>query len=127
MFFRVKILDHVPIASDRDIDRGYFARYFVSKANQTTTRVHEVSRNEYDRLKRKDFITNGRLNWTIRGSLEDTILNLYTGNPAFEMGKEPIAIPGVLTQNQGAVIFLSRRIPALQSYLRRFDQFYVGE
>lgn len=121
------ILDYVPMITEQDEARGYVPRYFITKSNHITTTVHEVSRKEYDRLKGKDIMVSGYINWVIRGKLEDTILSVHTGNPTYENGYEPITIPGVLTQNEGAVRFLGRKIPALINYLRRYDQFYVGE
>lgn len=127
MSFNVKILDYVPEITEQDIRRGYVPRYFVARGNQITTVVHEVSDTEYNKLKQKDFLVTGYINWSITGKLEDTYIDLYTGNPTYEAGLEPILFAGVLTQNEAAVRFLGRKIPAVINYLRRYDQFYVGE
>ena len=74
----------------------------------------------------------GHLNWTIKGLQEDREIWIYTGSPVYDdisekRGTEPISIPGVLTQNEGAVRFLSRKIPAVKNYLTDYKQFYVGD
>ena len=47
-----------------------------------------------------------------------------------QRGTEPINIPGVLTQNEGAVRFLSRQIPAVKNYFDRpnaYEEFWELE
>ena len=105
--------------------RGYVPRYFAAKANHINQEVFEITRRGYDKLYSNQYVVLGHLNWVIKGRLGDQILNLYTGNPTYEGGKEPITIPGVLTQNAGAVRFLSRKIPAVKNYLTNYGQFYI--
>ena len=105
--------------------RGYVPRYFAAKANHINQEVFEITRRDYDKLYSNQYVILGHLNWVIKGRLGDQILNLYTGNPTYEGGKEPINIPGVLTQNAGAVRFLSRKIPAVKNYLTNYKQFYI--
>ena len=125
------------MVKQKDINRKFMYRYFASKANQLRETpvnniqregpVYEITRRDYERYLDNQFVVTGHLKWLIVGRKEDTIINLYTGNPAYEEGKEPITIPGVLTQNAASVMFLSRKLPAIKSYLRKYDQFYVGE
>ena len=127
MSFIVTIKNTVPVVNQKDINRKFMYRYFASKANQLDTAVYEITRREYDRHVGNSYVILGNLKWSIVGKLEDITINLYTGNPAYEFGREPITIPGILTQNESAVRFLGRRIPVVKSYLRKYDQFYVGE
>jgi len=106
--------------------RGYVARYFAAKANHVTQEVFEITRRDYDKLYSNQYVILGHLNWVIKGRLDDQIIHLYTGNPAYAGGKEPINIPGVLTQNAGAVRFLGRKIPVVKNYLTNYEQFYIG-
>ena len=106
--------------------RGYVPRYFAAKANHINQEVFEITRRDYDKLYSNQYIILGHLNWVIKGRLEDQIIHLYTGNPTYEGGKEPINIPGVLTQNAGAVRFLSRKIPVVKNHLINYEQFYIG-
>ena len=128
MSFTVKIPDS-PLTEQQITQvhrqRGYVARYFAAKANHINQEVFEITRRDYDKLYSNQYVVLGHLNWVIKGRLGDQILNLYTGNPTYEGGKEPINIPGVLTQNEGAVRFLSRKIPAVKNYLTNYGQFYI--
>ena len=128
MSFTVKIPDS-PLTEQQITQvhrqRGYVARYFAAKANHINQEVFEITRRNYDKLYSNQYVVLGHLNWVIKGRLGDQILNLYTGNPTYEGGKEPINIPGVLTQNEGAVRFLSRKIPAIKNYLTNYGQFYI--
>ena len=127
MSFIVNIQSATPIITETHTIRGHLPRYFAAKANHINDEVFEVNRREYERLYGNSYVVQGHLNWTIKGQLEDRKHLLYTGNPTFEGGKEPINIPGVLTQNEGAVRFLSRKIPAVKNYLTDYKQFYVGD
>ena len=130
MSFAVRIPDN-PLTEQQITQvhrqRGYVARYFAAKANHINQEVFEITRRDYDKLYSNQYVILGHLNWVIKGRLGDQSLNLYTGNPTYEGGKEPINIPGVLTQNEGAVRFLGRKIPAVKNYLTDYEQFYVGE
>ena len=107
---------------------GHVPRYFVAKGNQVDTQVYEVNLRDYEFHRRDHYMIIGRLNWLIRGPLEDREIWVYTGSPIYDMGgKEPISIPGILTQNETAVRFLSRKIPAVKNYLTDYKQFYVGD
>jgi len=106
--------------------QGYVPRYFAAKANHINQEVFEITRRDYDRLYSNQYVILGHLNWVIKGRLEDQIIHLYTGNPTYEGGKEPINIPGVLTQNAGAVRFLSRKMPVVKNHLINYEQFYIG-
>ena len=127
MTFMINIDQTIPSVTDKDIRRKFMYRYFAAKSNHRTSMIYEITRRDYDRLVDNDYVVLGNLKWVIVGKLEDRTIQVYTGNPAYEQGKEPIVIPGILTQNQASVMFLSRRIPAITSYLRKYDQFYVGE
>ena len=127
MTFIVNIKSTTPVITDRDIRIGYKPRYFASRANQISEQVHEISLREYNKLISNNFVVVGHLTWMIRGKLEDGMIEVYTGNDNYEKGIEPLTIPGVLTQNAASVMFLSEKIPAIKSYLRKYDQFYVGE
>jgi hypothetical protein len=139
MSFLINIRSTTPKVTNFDIRNGYMPRYFACKANQlygpvenniqSEGIIYEISRRDYERYTGVRYVILGHLNWVIRGKLEDreSEVMLYTGHPALEKGREPIVLPGVLTQNEASVMFLSRKLPAIKSYLRKYDQFYVGE
>ncbi len=137
MSFIVTIKNTVPVVSQKDINRTFMYRYFASKANQLLETpvnniqregpVYEITRRDYERYLDNQFVVTTHLKWLIVGRKEDMTIMVDTANPNYEDGKEPITIPGILTQNKASVMFHSRKIPALKSYLRKYDQFYVGE
>ena len=106
--------------------RGYVPRYFAAKANHINQEVFEITRRDYEYFKDARYVILGQLNWVITGLLEDREIWVYTGSPIYDMGgKEPISIPGLLTQNRAAVRFLSGQIPAVKNYLTDYKQFYI--
>ena len=127
MSFIVNIQSATPIITETHTIRGHLPRYFAAKANHINDEVFEVNRREYERLYGNSYVVLGHLNWTIKGQLEERKHLLYTGNPTFEGGKAPINIHGVLTQNEGTVRFISRKIPAVKNYLTNYGLFYVGD
>ena len=129
MSFNVSIVN-VPLTMEQITEdhkrRGLVPRYFAAKANHIDEQVFEVTHRKYSAFKRNQYVIIGTLNWLIRGPLEDREFLIYTGNPTFDGSREPITIPGLLTQNRAAVRFLSRKIPAVKNYLTNYEQFYVG-
>ena len=132
MSFNVSLETILPTITEKHIQRGSLPRYFAAKANHIDKQVFEITHREYYNLYDNRYVILGHLNWRIKGRLEDREMWVYTGNhtlnsPDHPQGTEPINIPGVLTQNEGAVRFLSRKIPAVKNYLTDYKQFYVGD
>lgn len=123
--FDIQITSYNPKVTQRDIEQGFITRYFVSKKNQLTSEVYEVTHSDVKSLANNPYIETAHLNWTIRGKLDNYTVKVYTGNP-MEDGFESITVPGVIQQNKGAVEYLSKKIPAIKKYLTKFDQFYLG-
>ena len=62
---------HIPTPNEMDYERGYIVRYFVQKANDTSSHIFEIS----DEL-RMEFITTAfytitSINWKITGPLNE--------------------------------------------------------
>jgi hypothetical protein len=127
MSFNIKLTNTTPTIMENHIKMGYLPRYFAAKANHMNDEVFEINRRDWEMYYNVKYVTTGHLNWVIKGQLKDREHLLYTGNPTFDGGREPINIPGLLTQNRAAVRFLSRKIPAVKNYLTDYKQFYVGE
>ena len=124
--FNIKITNTLPKITNTDERRGYLARYFAAKANHIHDEVFEITHRHYEYYYPKRYVVLGQLNWAISGLLGDREIWVYTGSPIYDMGgREPISIPGVLTQNEGAVRFLSKKIPAVNDYLTDYKQFYI--
>ena len=132
MSFLVSLTNTPPTITEKHKQNGVLPRYFAAKANHIDKQVFEITRRDYQHLEDNRYVILGHLNWLIRGRLEDHEMWVYTGNHVFNspdhpQGTEPIIIPGLLTQNRAAVMFLGRKIPAVKNYLTNYEQFYVGE
>ena len=124
-------LDQITQADRR---RGYVPRYFAAKVTHIHEEVFEITRREYDFFYDVTSIVVGHLKWVIAGPQDNSEIWVYTGNPTHDddpksprRGTEPISIPGVLTQNEGAVRFLSSKIPAVKNYFDRpnaYEEFW---
>ena len=126
MSFLVSLTNILPTITEKHKNQGYLERYFAARGNHIDKEVFEITRRRYEQLYDNRYVILGHLNWLITGPLEDREHLLYTGNPTYDMGgKEPISIPGLLTQNRAAVRFLSRQIPAVKNYLTDYKQFYI--
>lgn len=124
--FDSQIVNEIPIITQAHINQKYVTRYFVSKSNQLRTVVYEVGVRQYDDLMTNCCVIGGFLNWIIKGPLDDYTVKVYTGVPWNE-GVEDINIPGVMSQNKGAVMYLGKKIPILKNTLTIYDQFYIGD
>ena len=128
MTFLVNIANTLPTITEIHKQNGVLPRYFAAKANHIDKEVFELTRRGWEQYYDINNVVLGHLNWVITGPLEDREMWVYTGSPIYDMGgKEPISIPGVLTQNEGTVRFISRKIPAVKNYLTNYGLFYVGE
>ena len=131
MTFLVNIANTLPTITEIHKQNGVLPRYFAAKANHIDKQVFEIARRDYYNLQDNRYIILGHLNWLITGPLEDREVWVYTGSPIYDMGgKEPISIPGLLTQNRAAVRFLSGQIPAVKNYFDRpnaYEEFWEPE
>ena len=126
MTFLVNIANTLPTITEIHKQNGVLPRYFAAKANHIDKEVFELTRRGWEKYYDINYVVLGHLNWVITGPLEDREMWVYTGSPIYDMGgKEPISIPGVLTQNRAAVRFLSKTIPAVKNYLTDYKQFYI--
>jgi hypothetical protein len=64
------IKTNVPTPDDSDYKKGYITRYFVQSANDVSSYVYEVDKQEYSNLLSNPFYINVKLNWRLNGSVE---------------------------------------------------------
>lgn len=124
--FDFQIVNEIPTITQAHISQKYVTRYFVARSNQIHSVVYEVGDRQYDDLMANCCVIGGYLNWIIKGPLDDYTVKVYTGVP-WNGGVEDIRIPGVRSQNKGAVMYLGKKIPILKNTLTMYDQFYIGE
>lgn len=125
MTFNIKINQYTPSVSSQDRARGYMVRYFVAKANQINDKAYEVDQREYKRLQKNRYIVSVKTIWKISGPLNDVDRTVWVDGQ--NESKHIISVPGVLTQNEASVIFVSKKIPAVKKILRNLQEFYLNE
>jgi hypothetical protein len=96
-----KISTHIPTPNEMDYKRGYITRYFVQSANDPSSYVYEVDKNEYSLVVANSFYINAKLNWRLIGTIEQ-----------------------VRESNSKAVLLASKTIKSLTLYLPNTLQFY---
>ena len=96
-----KISTHIPAPDEMDYKRGYITRYFVQSANDPSSYVYEVDKDEYSLIVANSFYVNVKLNWRLIGTVEQ-----------------------VRESNYKAVLLASKTIKSLTLYLPNTLQFY---
>jgi hypothetical protein len=95
------IVSFIPTPNDKNYQNGYIVRYFVQKANDTSSPIYELNRNSYNRILDTPFYTTVSLDWRLTGSNED-----------------------VKKSNSASIRIASETIPKIQLYLPNLLQFH---
>jgi hypothetical protein len=95
------IKTNVPTPDDNHYKKGYITRYFVQSANDTSSYVYEVDKQEYSNLLSNPFYINVKLNWRLNGSVEQ-----------------------IRDSNSKSVMLASNTIKSVSLYLPNKLQFY---
>jgi hypothetical protein len=96
-----KISTHIPTPNETDYKRGYIARYFVQLANDPSSYIYEVDKDEYSLIVENSFYINVKLNWRLIGTVEQ-----------------------VRESNSKSVLLASKTIKSISLYLPNTLQFY---
>jgi hypothetical protein len=96
-----KISTHIPTPNETDYKRGYMTRYFVQSANDPSSYIYEVDKDEYSLIVENSFYINVKLNWRLIGTVEE-----------------------VRESNSKSVLFASKTIKSITLYLPNTLQFY---
>jgi hypothetical protein len=96
-----KISTHIPTPNETDYKRGYITRYFVQSANDPSSPVYEVDKDEYSLVVENSFYINVKLNWRLIGTVGE-----------------------VRESNSKAVLLASKTIKSITLYLSNALQFY---
>ncbi len=95
------IKTYVPSPTDSDFKKGYITRYFAQKANDESSYVLEIDKDEYSNLITNPFYVSVKLNWRIVGTVEQ-----------------------VRESNSKSVLLASKTIKSITLYLPNTFQFY---
>jgi len=96
-----KIVTSIPSPKKNDYIRGYIIRYFVQKANDTSSIIYEVSKSRYSIIQTSDLYTNVSLDWRISGTSEE-----------------------IKKSNSVSLTIAARTIPKIALYLPNLLQFH---
>lgn len=98
--FNLDIFSFVPSPTESDYKRGYITRYFVQKANDTTSPIYEVSKENYKRYLNNKLLISESLDWRLIGDNDD-----------------------IKKSNSESIRLSSKKIPKLSLYLPNLLQF----
>lgn len=68
--YNTNVKTHVPSPEENDFKKGYITRYFAQKANDESSYVFEIDKDEYGNLVTNPFFLTVKLNWRLNGSIE---------------------------------------------------------
>ena len=96
-----EISAYIPAPTEIDYKRGYITRYFVQSANDASSSVYEVDKDEYSIIVANSFYINVKLNWRLIGTVEQ-----------------------IRESNSKSVLLASKTIKSISLYLPNTLQFY---
>jgi hypothetical protein len=116
-FETVDLRDYVPVISKEDIDAGSIERYFARQVNHAEGYITEISKNEYDKIRRNSLYNTIVITWRISGPVDDK-LGPQTGN-------SPVRLyTGVKTANTLTLAEAERQMPGMTSRIINPTQYY---
>jgi hypothetical protein len=98
--FNLDIIPFVPKPTKKDYDKGFITRYFAQKANDTTSVIYEVSKENYKKYTKNNLILVTSLDWRLNGDDSE-----------------------IKNSNSESIRLASKKIPKLSLYLPNLLQF----
>jgi len=65
-----KLVTHIPSPEEKDFKKGYITRYFAQKANDESSYIFEIDKDNYGELITNPFFLTVKLNWRLTGTIE---------------------------------------------------------
>lgn len=116
-FETVELRDHIPAISKDDVDAGSVERYFARQVNHADGYITEISKTEYDTLKRNSLYNTIVITWRISGPIDDK-LGPQTGNSPVRL------FTGVKTANTLTLADAEQKMPGMTSRIINPTQYY---
>ena len=113
------IFNITPIISQDDIANKIKVRYFAKYASQRDGLIYELDGGQYAAIQDNNLFRKTKINWIIRGKIEDTVLTLADGTN--------ILIKGVISQNKTLLALAEEDVPGITNHLRNYLELYSGE
>lgn len=108
-----------PTITEEDIETGVVTRYFARYQADKNGTIYEVSESDYSSIEQNGLFQKIKINWIIRGRLQDIALTLGDGTS--------ILIKGVISQNQALLAIASEKMPGIMQHLQNHMEFWSGE
>lgn len=108
-----------PVITDADKQIGVKTRYFARYAAHRNGSIYEISESDYNLIEQNGLFQKVKIDWIIRGRLEDIALTIGDGST--------ILIKGVISQNQTLLAIASETIPGIMQHLQNHMEYWAGE
>lgn len=108
-----------PVITDEDKEVGVKTRYFARYQADKNGSIYEISEGDYSIVEQNGLFQKVKINWIIRGRLQDIALTLEDGTT--------ILVKGVISQNQALLAIASEKMPGIMQHLQNHMEFWSGE
>lgn len=108
-----------PVISDSDKQIGVKTRYFARYQAHRNGNIYEISESDYNTIEQNGLFQKTKIDWIIRGRLEDIALTIGDGST--------ILIKGVISQNQTLLAIASETMPGIMQHLQNHMEYWAGE
>jgi hypothetical protein len=108
-----------PTVTQEDITLGIKERYFARYKAQRDGTIYEIAGDAYASIENNSLFVKTRINWIIRGKIEDTLLTLQDGTT--------ILVKGVISQNKALLSIANEQLPGIMEHLQNYIEFWSGE
>ena len=95
-----KILTYIPTPTESEYKVGYIKRYFIQKANDTSSTIYEVSSDNFTKYITSPFYSAASMHWRLSGTVDE-----------------------IKESNFKSTKLVSKKLPNLMMYLSNYLQF----
>ena len=113
------IFNITPILSRDDIANKIKVRYFAKYASQRDGMIYELDGGQYAAIQDNNLFRKTKINWIIRGRLQDIVLTLGDGSN--------ILVKGVISQNQALLAIANDEVPGIMQQMQNHMEYWAGE
>ncbi len=108
-----------PIVTNNDIEEGIKTRYFARYKSDRYGTIYELSEGDYFAIEQNSLFQKTKIDWIIRGRLQDIALTLGDGTS--------MLVKGVISQNQALLAIANEKIPGIIQHLQNHMEYWSGE
>lgn len=116
----LQLLKHTqPVLTEDEKEIGIKTRYFAKYQADRHGSIYELSLSDYNQIENNPLFQKTKINWIIKGRLEDTVLTLIDGTS--------ILIKGVISQNQALLAIAEESVPGILQHVQNHMEYWIGE